>query len=329
MFIIDKNNTYKLDVSGIYYILNTIKDKWYIGSSFNINQRLSKHFSVLKGNRHKNPDLQKDFISDYQNMVCGVLYTCDTKDLLHYEYEFINKYDNLYNIINKYREIDINDIDQKYLYSKCTKDGIFGCWNLISRSKKGYGQCSINNKKYLAHRLSYFLNHPYDNQQQLICHSCNNKRCINPNHLYAGSFQENAKDNSETNLNFIYHNLIRNITYSNNMITRREILYLVNDYYDTSMSYDSFDNIINNKVSPNEDWKCPYILRDTEKLSNINWDIVHYIRCQTGKINEILQNVMKKYNITTTESTIRRIIKNKRWYDPNYIIQRQMAKLIR
>lgn len=319
---------YFMNHSGIYCIKNLTNNKVYIGSSINIYNRLTEHFSRLKKNRHPNKQLQSDF-KDSHKFICKVVFLCTKEELLANEFMFFNIYSNIYSMYNKtcgYKEFDINKVDYNKFYSICNKNTLLGCWNCKS---KDYHSYSIDNKRYMAHRISYFINNPNDNQQQLICHTCNNKRCINPNHLYAGSFQENAKDNSETNLNFIYHNLIRNITYSNNMITRREILYLVNDYYDTSMSYDSFDNIINNKVSPNEDWKCPYILRDTEKLSNINWDIVHYIRCQTGKINEILQNVMKKYNITTTESTIRRIIKNKRWYDPNYIIQRQMAKLIR
>jgi len=319
MFTINNPDIPFINQSGVYYIQNNINKKKYIGSSFNIEQRLNKHWTVLRGNRHKNKDFQNDFNIN-NGFTCGILYICDKHELLVSEHIFIDQIDNLYNKNNQYRMIDIEDIDPNYLYSKCTKDGILGCWNLISTSKVGYGQCSINNKKYTAHRLSYFLNNPKDNQQQLICHSCNNKRCINPEHLYAGSFQDNAKDNGPVYLNFIYCNLIRNIVYNNKNKTRVEILDLINNYYESNINIQTFYNIINNKIMFDKSWTCPILNRDLKKLSNLNWEIVKYIRSLDDKPSKILQKVMLKYNLNTTYGTIMRILLNKRWYDPNYTV---------
>lgn len=34
----------------------------------------------------------------------------------------------------------------------------------------------------------------YVSEQTIICHLCNNRRCCNPSHLYAGTHQTNADD---------------------------------------------------------------------------------------------------------------------------------------
>jgi group I intron endonuclease len=47
-----------MKVSGIYIILNKLNLKCYIGSSVNINSRLSKHKYQLKNNKHSNQKLQ-------------------------------------------------------------------------------------------------------------------------------------------------------------------------------------------------------------------------------------------------------------------------------
>lgn len=75
-----------------------------------------------------------------------------------------------------------------------------GCWLWIGCiTNKGYGYLSIQNVIYKVHRLSLYIhqdgfniNNP--NIQALHKEICNNKNCWNPEHLYAGSTQENSKD---------------------------------------------------------------------------------------------------------------------------------------
>lgn len=48
-------------LSGIYKITCYNNDKFYIGSSTNINRRLKEHVGLLRNNKHSNPRLQKDW----------------------------------------------------------------------------------------------------------------------------------------------------------------------------------------------------------------------------------------------------------------------------
>lgn len=71
------------------------------------------------------------------------------------------------------------------------------CW-LWQGSKihNGYGRFSINSKAKLAHRVSAFLFLNFDLDSSLyICHKCDVKTCVNPEHLFIGTAKDNKKNN--------------------------------------------------------------------------------------------------------------------------------------
>lgn len=62
------------------------------------------------------------------------------------------------------------------------------CWNWPrGLSSKGYGVGSAHRKSWLLH------NGPIENGL-FVLHKCNNKACINPNHLYLGTHRDNMDD---------------------------------------------------------------------------------------------------------------------------------------
>lgn len=73
------------------------------------------------------------------------------------------------------------------------------CWDWIaSCGKPGYGNWYYSifdlPKAGTAHRRVYMLFNGYVDSNVVICHTCNNKRCCNPSHLYAGTHTTNAAD---------------------------------------------------------------------------------------------------------------------------------------
>ena len=63
----------------------------------------------------------------------------------------------------------------------------------LSTDTGGYTQVNFQNKKWRAHRLINEAKHgALGNQYSL--HHCDNRKCLNPDHLHRGTHQDNLKD---------------------------------------------------------------------------------------------------------------------------------------
>lgn len=58
----------------------------------------------------------------------------------------------------------------------------------------GYGVVYWHNYPYRAHRISYWLYNGEIPEGKVVCHRCNNKLCVNPDHLYAATPKKNTQD---------------------------------------------------------------------------------------------------------------------------------------
>jgi hypothetical protein len=78
------------------------------------------------------------------------------------------------------------------------------CWNWVKgMAKNGYGFFYMKRegrKTFHAHRVSweYHNNMPIP-EGMLICHTCDNKKCVNPAHLYVGTSFDNNRDTVNRN----------------------------------------------------------------------------------------------------------------------------------
>lgn len=72
-----------------------------------------------------------------------------------------------------------------------------GCWEWQGTrlaTELDYGTMTIDGRPWRAHRVSYFLHYGDLPAGALICHHCDNPPCVNPDHIYAGSYPSNAAD---------------------------------------------------------------------------------------------------------------------------------------
>lgn len=75
-----------------------------------------------------------------------------------------------------------------------------GCWEWTGRcSVAGYGQIKDNYRTRGAHRVSYEIHNGAVPEGLQVLHHCDNPPCVNPEHLFIGTHQDNMDDKVSKN----------------------------------------------------------------------------------------------------------------------------------
>lgn len=100
----------------------------------------------------------------------------------------------------------LNNDENRFYYNVSLPDEN-GCMNWVGViGKSGYGQHNLLNKKIMrAHRFSY--QHFFGNikNEDLVCHRCDNRKCVSPDHLFIGTAQDNMNDMKNKGRGKYYH----------------------------------------------------------------------------------------------------------------------------
>lgn len=141
-----------------------------------------------------------------------------------------------------------------------------GCWIWSGRlGRGGYGVMRLRTKastrqsefRY-AHRLSYFLHKGEYDYSLFVCHRCDNTWCVNPDHLFLGTYHDNMKDMRMKGRNLI--NNRRGEKHHNAKLTEESVLKIRElslagiTNADLSRTYGVRDSVIC-EILKNRSWK--------------------------------------------------------------------------
>lgn len=82
---------------------------------------------------------------------------------------------------------------QARFWQKVNRSG--ACWEWTAAcSGNGYGAFKIRGQQWGAHQVSYLLHHGPIVRGMVVMHTCDNPRCVNPDHLKLGTYSDNSQD---------------------------------------------------------------------------------------------------------------------------------------
>lgn len=81
------------------------------------------------------------------------------------------------------------------LLMKANKNELTGCMiSKYARDKNGYTRLYYKGRYVRAHRLAYELKFGQFNLDLKVCHKCDTPACMNPDHLFIGTHNDNMID---------------------------------------------------------------------------------------------------------------------------------------
>jgi hypothetical protein len=79
-----------------------------------------------------------------------------------------------------------------------------GCilW-VAAKNSNGYGRFRLGDKVIDSHRVAFMLTYGEIPKGMLVCHTCDVRLCVNPEHLWLGTYSDNLVDALQKGRKFI------------------------------------------------------------------------------------------------------------------------------
>lgn len=91
--------------------------------------------------------------------------------------------------------MELTEKDIARFWSKVDRRGPDECWPWSgNKTSRGYGRLWLGGRPVYAHRLAVVISGREMPHARLACHSCDTPLCVNPSHLFVGTWNDNVQD---------------------------------------------------------------------------------------------------------------------------------------